>query len=53
MQKNAKTSVGASTLIVVLVWIMSRIHFVRASEASQIPITHNLVSVKKTCEASF
>ena len=44
MQKNAKTSVGGA---------LSRIHFVRASEASQIPITHNLVSVKKTCEASF
>ncbi|MBP3771321.1 MAG: hypothetical protein J6I53_01355, partial [Treponema sp.] len=33
---SAKTSVGASTLIVVLVWIMARIHFVRASEASLI-----------------
>ena len=50
---SAKTSVGASTLIVVLVWIMARIHFVRASEASLTPCSRNLVSVKKTCEASF
>ena len=41
---SAKTSV---------VWIMTRIHFVRASEASLTPCTRNLVSVKKTCEASF
>ncbi len=32
---------------------IARIHFVRASEASPISKSHNLGSVKKTCEASF
>ena len=41
---SAKTSVGG---------VMARIHFVRASEASLTPCSRNLVSVKKTCEASF